>query len=229
MDILIDIVLPAVFIVVGIALIWFVIELVVTLRRTRAQVGQTLDTLNPTLENVKQLTDELKPVVQNVDPLVQRVTLTVDAANLEIMRLDEILEDVSQITDAAQKATAAVEGITSAPMDVVTGVTKKVRAKIKPSYASKESRELGDKKVAEGSEGTTQSGAQNPVAQLADAAIDAASEVIAEQRERRSEEKQNQAAAEERAATQEAELNQAAGVVVEQTLDNVNKDTAQAN
>jgi hypothetical protein len=148
------------------------------------------------------------------------------------MRLDEILEDVSQITDAAQKATAAVEGITSAPMDVVTGVTKKVRAKIKPTYASKESRELGEKKVTEGGEGTariSRAGDQNPIAQLADAAIDAASEVISEQRERRSEEKRAQAASEAHAAAQEAELNHAADAVVEQSVNDVDKDTPQAN
>jgi uncharacterized membrane-anchored protein YhcB (DUF1043 family) len=189
MDILIDVVLPVVFIIVGVALIWLIFELIATVKRVRSKVTTTLDTLNPALENVRELTDELKPAVEGVDPLVQRLTLTVDAANLEIMRLDAILEDVTQVTDAAQKATAAVEGITNAPMDVMTSVTQKVRAHIKAPGASKESRELGAKKISQ-DEQNVLSGENGPVVQLTNAAIEAAAEVVAQQHQQRQQSQQ---------------------------------------
>ena len=34
---------------------------------------------------------------------MERVSLTVDAANLEIMRVDQILEDVNEITDSVPR------------------------------------------------------------------------------------------------------------------------------
>ena len=42
-------VLPVVYVVVGIALIWFVVELVVTVRKTRTTVDEMKQQLAPTL------------------------------------------------------------------------------------------------------------------------------------------------------------------------------------
>lgn len=53
-----------------------------------------------------------------VDPLVERLSLTVDAANLELMRVDQILEDVTQITDSVSKAAGAVDTVTERPRSI---------------------------------------------------------------------------------------------------------------
>ena len=103
----ISIALPIVYVLVGAALIWLVIELVMTVRRTRKTVEEVQKQVEPTLASVERITASLEPVAAKVDPLVERVSLTVDAANLEIMRVDQILEDVNEITDSVSSAVDA--------------------------------------------------------------------------------------------------------------------------
>ena len=83
-----------------------------------------------------------------VDPLMERITLTVDSVNLEMMRVDEILADVTQITDTAASASTAVENVASAPAKAVTGVAAKVRERFGSKNASDESAQLGDQREA---------------------------------------------------------------------------------
>lgn len=142
------VVLPIVYVVVGIALVWFVVELVLTVRKTRSTVEDMKKQIDPTLESVQRMTKSLEPVVDKVDPLVDRVSLTVDAANLEIMRLDSILEDVGEITDSASSAVGAVETVTNAPMELMNNVTSRVRGAFKTKHASDESVKLGEAKAA---------------------------------------------------------------------------------
>lgn len=144
---ILGVVLPVVYVVVGIALVWFVVELVITVRKTRGAVDEMKQQLDPTLESMQRISKSLEPVADKVDPLVDRVSLTVDAANLEIMRLDQILEDVGEITDSASNAVGAVEAATNAPMEIVNNVTAKVRDKFKAKRASDESVSLGEAKA----------------------------------------------------------------------------------
>ena len=116
---ILNILLPIVYIVVGVALVWFVVELALTFRKTRQTVTEVQKQLAPTLDHVERITAQLEPVSAKVDPLVDRVSLTVDAANLEIMRVDQILEDVSQITDSVTKTVDTVDSVASAPLDLV--------------------------------------------------------------------------------------------------------------
>ena len=140
---ILNILLPIVYIVVGVALVWFVVELALTFRKTRQTVTEVQKQLAPTLDHVEKITAQLEPVSAKVDPLVDRVSLTVDAANLEIMRVDQILEDVSQITDSVTKTVDTVDSVASAPLDLVNSVTDKVRARFKRRGASEESVRLG--------------------------------------------------------------------------------------
>ena len=169
---IVDIALPVVYVLVGAVLVWFVVELALTIRSTRSTIDDAHKELTPTLKNVEKITaqvdpliahvdalvtdqvdplltrvneiaEEAKPAVGRVDPLVERLSLTVDAANLELMRVDQILEDVTQITDSVSKAAGAVDTVTSAPIDLVNSLTGKLRSKFKPRYASDESVSLG--------------------------------------------------------------------------------------
>ena len=161
---IVNMVLPVVYVVVGIALVWVLVELVMTLRKARTTVDAIQKQVEPTLVNVERLTGELEPVVENVkqiteqiqpaigkvDPLVERVSLTVDAVNLEMMRVDQILEDVTQITDSVSKTLDTVDTVASAPVELVNTVSDKVRARFAPKGASHESVTLGQAKQGEG-------------------------------------------------------------------------------
>ncbi len=170
---ILGIALPVVFIIVGVALVWFVVELALTIRRARRTIVELQDQVTPTLDNVDKIVADVTPVAAKIDPLVDRASLTVDAANLEMMRIDEILEDVTQMTDGATKAMDAVGAVTSAPLDLVTSVTEKVRSRIKPRAASKESVKLGEAEARAALEGSPKHAVRDLVDATGDA-IDAA-------------------------------------------------------
>lgn len=104
---------------VGIALTWFLIELVITIRKTRSKIDDIHSQLTPTIENIEAITAKIQPVIDRVDPLIERVSLTIDAANLELMRADQIMENVNTIAEGAANATTAVGNIASAPADLL--------------------------------------------------------------------------------------------------------------
>ena len=68
-------VLPVVYVVVGIALIWFVVELVVTVRKTRATVDEMKQQLDPTLESVQRITKSLEPCLLYTSDAADELTL----------------------------------------------------------------------------------------------------------------------------------------------------------
>ena len=140
----VNIILPIIFCLVGVALIVFVIELIKLLKSVRG----TVDGLAPTLKNVEDITTNIQPTLAKVDPLVDRVQLTVDSVNLEMMRVDKILEDVSDITGSASSATQAVDNITNAPLKAVSSVADRVRSALGPKHASEESEQLGSNRDA---------------------------------------------------------------------------------
>ena len=140
MDIMqiLNVALPVVYVLVGLALIWFLIELVQFLKTTRKTVVDLKKQVDPTLAHVETITASL-------DPLVERVSLTVDAANLEIMRVDQILENVTDITEGVSSAVDAVDTAANAPMKLVNSSSEKVRGVFKARKASDESIALGNK------------------------------------------------------------------------------------
>ena len=213
----IDFILPIVYIVVGAALIWFIVELVITIRKVRGKAMTTIDELDPTIKNIEAMVSDIQPTIKKVDPLVDRVTLTVDSVNLELMRVDEILEDVSQMTGTVSKTLTAVDNVTSAPVDIVTSVTKKVRNKFRPKYASDESVAAG---IGDGSSGKT-----NPIADFADTAIDAASEAIKEQHEKSAARKVEQDAHDAAKEAKGEKMDATSERLADQILDNVDEDS----
>lgn len=144
----VNMILTVVFICVGIALIAFLIELVRTVRSARTTIDNVQKQLEPTLAHVEQITNEIKPAIAKVDPLMDRVSLTIDAANLEMMRVDQILEDVTAITDTASNAVEAVDNVANAPLELMNNVSSKVRKVLKPKAASDEAQMLEQQRVA---------------------------------------------------------------------------------
>ena len=80
---------------------------------------------------------------------MDRVAVTVDAVNLEVMRLDGILGDVSEMTEKGAKVVSSIDGVTSAPMDIVNSVADKVRRRFGPKNASQESLKIAGEKVGD--------------------------------------------------------------------------------
>ena len=121
---------------VGIALTWFLVELIITLRKTRKKVDEVQKQLAPTIQNVEQITTKIQPAIEKVDPLIERVSLTIDATNLELMRADQILENVNTVAEAAASATTAVGNIASAPADLISKAGKKIQSLISGESAN---------------------------------------------------------------------------------------------
>lgn len=143
-SVLSGVVLPIVFIAVGIALVWALVELIKVLRRTRTTVETMEAEITPILKDVREITESIKPAADKVDPLVDRVSLAVDAANLEIMRLDGILENVNEITETAASAANAVDVVANTPLRLVNTATEKLRDAFSGRKASDESACLAD-------------------------------------------------------------------------------------
>ncbi len=112
-----DYLLPIVYALVGVALIWALIELVRLLRSMRGMVEDTNANVAPLMGRVNDMVADAAPAAKRIDPMLERVNLTVDAANLELMRVDGILENVDAIT--GHVANAASEYMETLQKDVV--------------------------------------------------------------------------------------------------------------
>ena len=83
-----EVILPVVFVIVGIALVWAIVELVLVLRRTRKTV-ETLETsVKPIIDDVQKVAADAKEMTASIKPAIDRV-------NDEIIR-NKINHDVFQ-------------------------------------------------------------------------------------------------------------------------------------
>ena len=139
-----EVVLPIVYVIVGVALIWALVELIRFLRKTSKTVADVEEQVTPLIKDAKEMTENLKPAVEKIDPLVERVSLTVDALNLEIMQVDGILTDVSTISDTAARTVEAVDAVAQTPMRLVNQVSDKLRGALEEQKASEESAALAE-------------------------------------------------------------------------------------
>lgn len=142
-------VLTIVLVVLLLAVIWLVVELVVTVRRARPAIDaaqRTIDSLRadvdklsaqatPVLKGVEEAVAEARPVIAHVDelvtqaspaasdvsPLLSGATKAVEDLSANLTHLDAILADVSHITGSASNATQAVGAATTSIVDRVRG------------------------------------------------------------------------------------------------------------
>ena len=109
-----------------IALAWLIVVL--------ARAAKSMKHINTiTAEAEEQVTPSLK----RVEPLIDRAELTVDTLNLELLRVDAILEDVEQVTDVAGSAAETASTLANAPTNAVAALAEKLRTSIGGRHSAK--------------------------------------------------------------------------------------------
>ncbi len=86
--------------------IWATLELVRTLRSTRVLVER---------------------VDLNLIPLLEKADVTIDAVNVELLRIDEIVTRVEEVTDRVSSTSRTVQEVANAPAEIVNDIADKVR------------------------------------------------------------------------------------------------------
>jgi hypothetical protein len=76
------------------------------------------------LRSARGLTDDLRG---RLTPLVEDATVTVQAMNLELMRLDDILDNVQRMSDTVEDAARSAEEAVHVPMQKVAEYAERAR------------------------------------------------------------------------------------------------------
>lgn len=118
-----------VLILLALAGVWAVVELALTIRKTRKVAGsldKTIDQLNNTIAEAQPIVskldgavDELGPALAQIDPLLKSATTAVDALTSDLVEIEGVVRDVSSVSGAAADASNVVTGITSSASDAV--------------------------------------------------------------------------------------------------------------
>lgn len=109
------------------AIVWLVIEAALTVRSARNTINDLAERVEPTLAHVEQITESLKPAIDRLDPLMERASLTVDSVNLELMQIDKILTDTSNITGTASGAVQKISDVANAPANLANEAADKLK------------------------------------------------------------------------------------------------------
>ncbi len=139
-------ILPWLYAILAIVVIILVVELIIMVRKSRVVVEDLQKSVDSAVTTINTVSEDLQPAIKKIDPLMDNVGLTVDALNLELLRVDEVMEDVKTMTSAAASATKSIDTVASAPVDFVNSVANKVRSRFGTKGASKESLRITEEK-----------------------------------------------------------------------------------
>ena len=89
---------------------------------------KTLTVLDSTL---KEADATLAEVRAEVLPLANKVGVTIDAINMELLRIDEIITSVENATKKVEHTSNSISGLVNAPVDAVADFAGRVRSVIK--------------------------------------------------------------------------------------------------
>ena len=116
-------------IVLIVAGVWAVVELALVFRRTRGTVdtldktmgklNDTIDDVRPVINKLDETVENLQPAIQQVEPLHQRSTIAVEALSADLIEVNGVLRDVSQITGGVSTASGAMSNIAGAATEKV--------------------------------------------------------------------------------------------------------------
>lgn len=122
----------------AVAGVWAVIELALTLRKTRTVVDsldKTVSDLNNTLAEAQPVVakldgavDELTPALAQVEPLLKSSKTAVDALTSNLVEVEAVVRDISEVTGSMAEASNAVSSVTDSAAGAVQKLFNKVKA-----------------------------------------------------------------------------------------------------
>lgn len=124
--------------VLAVAGVWAVVELALTLRKTRTVVDsldKTVSDLNNTLAEAQPVVakldgavDELTPALAQVEPLLKSSKTAVDALTSNLVEVEAVVRDISEVTGSMAEASNAVSSVTDSAAGAVQKLFNKVKA-----------------------------------------------------------------------------------------------------
>lgn len=119
--------------------IWAIVELALTIRKTRSTVdtltkevteitqnaNEALDQVQPIIKKVDGMVTELEPAVEEIQPLLEKANAAVDVVTVDLASVNDILVDVSSVTDTASNVTSTVSKAANSAVSGVAGVVGK--------------------------------------------------------------------------------------------------------
>jgi len=140
---ILEILIKIALIVLVIAGVWLVVELALTIKRARGvvdtldttvadlntSVNDTISNIQPVIKRLDTTVDNLQPTIQEVQPLLNKAGGTIDALSQNLLRLEEIVSDVSSVTSTAANATVATNDLASNATNVANSVLTRIKSK----------------------------------------------------------------------------------------------------
>ena len=130
--------------VLAIAGVWAIVELALTLRKTRNVVDsldKTVNDLNNTIAEAQPVVakldgavDELTPALAQMEPLLKSSKTAVDALTSNLVEVEAVVRDISEVTGSMAEASNAVSSVT----DSAAGAVQKLFNKVKTPAADAE-------------------------------------------------------------------------------------------
>lgn len=135
-------VLDVVLIVLALVGVWAIVELALTLRRTRSSLVEVVDSTNATIEQVQPIIskldgmmDELEPAIKKIDPLLDNANESIEGIPALVTSCTTILDDVNTVTGVASTATNAVSKAATNAVSSVSGVFSRIGSRKKGAAA----------------------------------------------------------------------------------------------
>lgn len=124
--------------VLAIAGVWAIVELALTLRKTRNVVDsldKTVNDLNNTIAEAQPVVakldgavDELTPALAQMEPLLKSSKTAVDALTSNLVEVEAVVRDISDVTGSMAEASNAVSSVTDSAAGAVQKLFNKVKA-----------------------------------------------------------------------------------------------------
>lgn len=122
----------------AVAGVWAIVELALTLRKTRTVVDsldKTVTDLNNTIAEAQPVVakldgavDELTPALAQMEPLLKSSKTAVDALTSNLVEVEAVVRDISQVTGSMAEASNAVSSVTDSAAGAVQKLFNKVKA-----------------------------------------------------------------------------------------------------
>lgn len=120
-------------IILVIAGIFALVELGLLFKKSRTVVEEvsknandTIEQMQPIIQKVDGMVDDLQPAVKQVQPLLDKAGTAVDVATVDMASLNDILSDVSTMTNTASNVTTTVSKVADNTANSVVGVISKI-------------------------------------------------------------------------------------------------------